>query len=96
LVLSDFVDALSIELRSVLEARNLGKNTVVAILGVGTLFGFTHVSKVVSVIQSAVRGRLLVFFPGTYEPNTYRLLDARDGWNYMAVPITGHEITTNG
>ena len=33
-------------------------------------------------------GRLLVFFPGSYENNNYRLLDGYDGWNYLAVPIT--------
>ena len=38
-----------------------------------------------------MRGRLLVFFPGVYEQNNYRLLDARDGWNYHAVPITASE-----
>ena len=32
--------------------------------------------------------RLLVFFPGSYEDNNYRLLDGYDGWNYLAVPIT--------
>jgi hypothetical protein len=37
-----------------------------------------------------IRGRLVVFFPGEYEDNNYRLLDARDGWNYLAVPITLH------
>ena len=31
---------------------------------------------------------LSIFFPGQYEQNNYRLLDARDGWNYLAVPIT--------
>jgi hypothetical protein len=35
-----------------------------------------------------VKGRLLVFFPGSYEDNNYRLLDGYDGWNYLAVPIT--------
>ena len=39
-------------------------------------------------VQNDIPGRLLVFFPGTYEDNIYRLLDARDGWNYHAVPIT--------
>jgi hypothetical protein len=37
-----------------------------------------------------VRGRLVGFFPGQYEQNNYRLLDARDGWNYLAVPISIH------
>lgn len=39
-------------------------------------------------VEDAIRGRLLVFFPGEYQENHYRLLDARDGWNYHAVPIT--------
>ena len=39
-------------------------------------------------IESDVRGRIAVFFPGEYEDSNYRLLDARDGWNYLAVPIT--------
>jgi hypothetical protein len=30
----------------------------------------------------------VIFFPGHFEHNNYRLLDARDGWNYHAVPIT--------
>jgi hypothetical protein len=34
-----------------------------------------------------VPGRLLQTFPGTHEGGIYRLLDARDGWNYLAVSI---------
>jgi hypothetical protein len=41
-------------------------------------------------VVNDIRGRLLVFFPGEYEDNIYRLLDARDGWSYLAVPITLH------
>jgi hypothetical protein len=42
-------------------------------------------------VVNDIRGRLLVFFPGEYEDNNYRLMDApRDGWNYLAVPITLH------
>ena len=40
--------------------------------------------------RAQIRGRLVVFFPGHLERSNYRLLDARDGWNYMAVPITLH------
>jgi hypothetical protein len=65
-------------------------NSVVAILGVGSLFGFTRVSRVLKLIEPFIQGRLVVFFPGTYDQNNYRLLDARDGWNYLAVPITLH------
>ena len=42
-------------------------------------------------ISREVRGRLLVFFPGEHERGNYRLLDARDGWNYLAVPIDAQE-----
>lgn len=71
------------------EAESADDNTVVALLGVGALFGVARVSSVVNKLAPAVRGRLLVFFPGEHEKstNTYRLLDARDGWNYLAVPI---------
>ena len=65
--------------------------TIVAVQGVGSLFGYTHVSAVVAGVEDAIRGRLLVFFPGEYERNLYRFMDARDGFNYMAVPITSNE-----
>ena len=58
------------------------------ITGVASLFGFARISQVLPLVEAHVRGRLLVFFPGVYENNNYRLLDARDGWNYLAVPIT--------
>jgi hypothetical protein len=62
----------------------------VAIFGVGALFGFTRVSRVLKIVEPSIKGRLAVFFPGTFDNNNYRLLDARDGWNYLAVPITLH------
>jgi hypothetical protein len=51
------------------------------------------VSSVIEGIKTTVPGRLLVFFPGEYHPegHTYRLLDARDGWNYLAVPLLAGE-----
>ena len=66
-----------------------GPDTVVALFGVGALFGLARVSMLVDGLKEAVPGRLLVFFPGDYHPEThsYRLLDARDGWNYLAVPL---------
>jgi hypothetical protein len=39
-------------------------------------------------LNESVAGRLLIFFPGEHQGNSYRLLDARDGWNYLATPIT--------
>ena len=66
----------------------MGKDFVVAVKGVGSLFGFVKVKEVVDKLAPLVSGRLLVFFPGSFENNNYRLLDGYDGWNYLAVPIT--------
>lgn len=75
-------------------AADADAQTVVALLGAGTLFGLAHVSTVVEGIKDAVSGRLLVFFPGEHHPEThsYRLLDARDGWNYLAVPLVANDL----
>ena len=70
------------------EEKSVGENDVVAMSGVGTLFGFLKVKGVVDRLAPLVPGRLVVFFPGSYEENNYRLLDAYDGWGYLAVPIT--------
>lgn len=68
-------------------------NGVVALLGTGTLFGLgdaVKVSALLNAVNHMIAGRLLVFFPGEHEGNSYRLLDARDGWNYLAIPITAN------
>ena len=86
--LTEFVTSLSANLKQQLTEQS-GPDTVVALMGVGTLFGLARVSSVVETIKDSVQGRLLVFFPGEYHPehHSYRLLDARDGWNYLAVPL---------
>lgn len=86
--LTEFTAALTEKLRRQISAE-AGPGTVVALLGVGALFGLARVSSVVEGLKDAVQGRLLVFFPGEHHPenHTYRLLDARDGWNYLAVPL---------
>ena len=64
---------------------------MVGLLGAGTLFGLgdaVKVSALLNAVNDAIVGRLLVFFPGEHEGNSYRLLDASDGWNYLATPIT--------
>lgn len=78
-------------LHDVLRSPSVDDETVVAIQGVGALFGFAHVSPIISGVEDSIRGRLLVFFPGEYERNLYRFMDAHDGFNYMAVPITSNE-----
>lgn len=72
-------------------ATHAAPDGVVALLGAGTLFGLgdsVKVSALLNAVNNAIAGRLLVFFPGEHEGSSYRLLDARDGWNYLAVPIT--------
>lgn len=87
---SDFVQYAASRLREALTADGVDDDTVVAVVGVACLFGFTRVSLVLKETVKDIRGRLAVFFPGEYEDNNYRLLDARDGWNYLAVPVTLH------
>lgn len=74
-----------------LTAPEVDENTVVAIAGLASLFGLTRASTVLKEVDSSIRGRLLVFFPGRHEGSNYRLLDARDGWNYLAIPITAND-----
>lgn len=85
---TEFVEALAAKVRGALTAGSVTEGSVVALFGVGSLFGFTRVSQVVRAVEREIRGRLVIFFPGHFEQNNYRLLDARDGWNYLAVPIT--------
>jgi hypothetical protein len=85
---TEFAEFVADKIRTVLSAAD--EKAVVAVFGAGSLFGFTHVSRVLRLIETDIKGRLVVFFPGQYDQNNYRLLDARDGWNYMAVPITLH------
>ena len=87
---SDFVKFLGGEIHEILNSDKADDDTIVAILGAGSLYGFTKVSMVIKEVEREVRGRLVLFFPGSYENHNYRLLDARDGWNYLAVPITLH------
>jgi hypothetical protein len=69
------------------ELGAVGPGDLLAVMGAGALFGLTRISTVIERVAPAIPGRLLVFFPGRYEANSYRLLDARDGWNYRATPI---------
>jgi hypothetical protein len=88
--LSAFFNHLVEQVRERLD-KHPDPNGVVALLGAGTLFGLGDVVKVsalLNAVNDAVAGRLLIFFPGQHEGNSYRLLDARDGWNYLAIPIT--------
>jgi len=67
------------------------RNTVIALIGCASLYGFLRVSELIQSVEPLIPGRLAVFFPGTKNDNNYRLLDARDGWSYLAQPITLHD-----
>lgn len=79
------------EFATFLEECGVAADSVVALKGVGALFGLLKVKEVVEHLAPMVPGRLLVFFPGSYEDNNYRLLDGYDGWDYLAVPITADQ-----
>lgn len=87
-LLPKYLDYLLEGFETFLSENRIDENSVVALKGVGTLFGFLKVKEVVDKLAPMVKGRLVVFFPGSYENNNYRLLDGYDGWNYLAVPIT--------
>lgn len=87
-LLPKYLVFLSQQLEIFLQKTNSSPNSVVAINGVGSIFGFLKVKEVVDKLAPLVTGRLLVFFPGSYENNNYRLLDGYDGWNYLAVPLS--------
>lgn len=76
------------EIRQTLEAPDVSDRSVVALTGVGSLFGLASASQLVADVAPAIRGRLLLFFPGHTEGNLFKLLDATAGYNYMAVAIT--------
>jgi hypothetical protein len=90
--LPDFFRHLCGEVQTQLTADDVSGQTVVGVVGAGSLFGLgppVRTSALLNEVCTSIRGRLLVFFPGHYEGNNYRLLDAKDGPNYLATPITG-------
>ena len=89
MALVDFAEAVAEQVRGDLEHPDVDADTVVAVLGLASLFGLTRASDLIASVDSCIRGRLLVFFPGQHHGHNWRLLDARDGWNYHAVPISG-------
>jgi hypothetical protein len=91
LALQEFTQDVTELLREKLTAPEVDEKTVVAVVGVASLFGLTRASTVLEDVNSAIRGRLLVFFPGRRDGSNYRLLDARDGWNYLAIAITAND-----
>ena len=80
-----FADHLTGLLKAALAAT--GPNDLLAVTGTGSLFGVASISALLKTVVADIPGRLLIFFPGRHQAGTYRLLDAREGWNYRATPI---------
>jgi hypothetical protein len=75
-------------LKNELAKIDADEHTLIALMDVSALFGFARLSEILKSCDRDFKGRLLIFFPGEFEQNHYRLLDARDGWDYLARPIT--------
>lgn len=90
--LGEFMQSVVDCIRSALAELPDPDNTVLAVYGIASLFAFLKISESLPLVEGDVKGRLLVFFPGVYEQNNYRLLDARDGWNYLGHPITASDV----
>lgn len=67
---------------------NADDSTVISIKDCSSLFGFARLSEILNSVVNDSKGRFLIFFPGEFDNNHFRLLDARDGWSYLARPIT--------
>ena len=83
------------QVRQACSCEDVDAASVVAVVGLASLFDFIRVSGLIERVEDTVPGRLLILFPGEYAANVYRFMDARDGFNYMAVPITSTESFIN-
>ena len=92
---SELEDLAAERVRQGCTGEDVNAASVVVVTGLATLFDFMRVSSLISRVEESIRGRLLVLFPGEYAGNVYRFMDARDGFNYMAVPITATESFIN-
>lgn len=84
---TDFAAHLASMLKREIDARAMDQSTVMVLTGVEAIYGINKLSDIARRIEDDLRGNLLVFFPGHYQDGQYRFFDARDGWNYLAVPI---------
>jgi hypothetical protein len=89
--LEEFGDHLCARVISALTDEGVDQGAVVALIGVGSLFSFYRVSRLLERVAPSIRGRLLVLFPGDRDGSNYRMLEAQDGWNYLATPIAPTE-----
>jgi Domain of unknown function (DUF1788) len=84
-LLPDFEAYVVATVRSRLQV--LQEQDILVLSGVGALFGLMRASTLTERAAPVIKGRLLLLFPGQHMNGVYRLLDARDGWSYRAIPI---------
>jgi len=90
---TSFFDTLVAEVRTQIMDLT-SPTTIIAITGIASLYGLgesVKVSGLVEAVEGNVEGRLLVFFPGEVDGDNYRLLNAKDGYNYHATLITAEK-----
>jgi len=87
---TEFQQHVAANVRGCLDSGNdeTDKNTVVALTGLGSLYPFAHVSLLIRALEPDIKGRLVVFFPGTKNGTNFRFLDVRDGFHYLGTSIT--------
>ena len=81
----DFRHYIILEINKKLEQHS--DNTLIVLKDASAIFGFIKLSEIVQDTANKIKGRLMVLFPGEFTNNQYRLMDARDGWDYLARPI---------
>jgi hypothetical protein len=86
--LAEFSQYVIDRIKAVLTADDVDQDTVVALYGVGSLFGFLTISFLVNSLAPFIRGRLVVFFPGKQDGAVCRFLDARQGYSYHGIWIS--------
>lgn len=87
----DFGDFLVEEIKSASARAENPEQTVFAIYGLTAIYDFHTVSALLHQLDRDIRGRLLIFFPGSKNGTVYHFLDAREGWDYQAVAIDSHQ-----
>jgi hypothetical protein len=86
LIEAEFKGHVALRLRKELESAD--SEMVVSVIGIGALYGFLKISELIRAVETAINGRMVIYFPGAKDGNNYRMFDAHDGWNYMANGIS--------
>jgi hypothetical protein len=75
------------------EFEKCGDNDLLTLTGVASLLGLIRASALIDDVINSIPGRMMLTFPGVHQGGIYRLLDARLGWNYLAIPIPPSKMT---